>query len=116
MNLEVQLKPQTIVEKTAIGSFLTKIGQSQVFANGKVVGHICDPPEAPLNFCERLPEAVRQQIRDRVAQLRGLSTTTEGGSPPDPDTVRAMIAELNPPDDDEYDELDEDEDGLDAIG
>ena len=104
--LKVELKPQTIVQETVLGKFATRIGQSQVWANGKVVGYICDPPEAPLNFCERLPAAVQQLIRDEVAKLRGLTATVAGGSPPDPDTVQEIIRELSQAEDE--DEGDED--------
>jgi hypothetical protein len=111
--LTVKLKPQTITENTVLGDFKTPIGQSQVWANGKVVGHICDPPEAPLNFCERLPVAVQKLIREEVAKLRGLPETVAGGSPPDPETVREIIRELSPPEDEDQDEDEVDESEVD---
>lgn len=88
--VEVELRPMSIVDKTPVGDFDTPIGQSQIFCNGELVGYIGDKPESPLNLIVRLPSHVRDQISEEVSRLRG-SLVVQGSAPPDPQTVNEII-------------------------
>lgn len=101
---KVELRQQTIPKKTSLGVVAQRIAQSQVVVNGKVVAHVCDHDNAPVNFCDTsLPPELRDVIVAKVAALRD-KPVRMGGAPPDPETVAEIIRELDPNRDDDDDD------------
>ncbi len=70
--IEVELKPHKGMVQTAVGVVEHVLPQSVIFVNGKWAGYVGDEPGSHISIIlTGLPDAVLQEIKRKVDELRG---------------------------------------------
>ncbi len=100
MALKVELKPHTCEKKTSIGVVEQEFDQFLLIVNDNHVGYVGKHNNAHINFIQRLPRAVTQEIAKEVGRLKSEDVTPKVNEPPTDDEVRDVLKELEERDDD----------------